>query len=64
MIDFEAEGSVAVTTMNRPEARNAVNSAISSGLEGAVDRLEADGSPWLGIPHPQPDKSGMGLRDT
>ena len=28
MIDFDADGSVALITMNRPEARNAVNGAI------------------------------------
>ena len=49
MIDFIADGNVAVITMNRPEARNAVNGAISSGLEAAIDRLEADESLWLGI---------------
>lgn len=49
MIEFEADGNVAVITMNRPEARNAVNGAVSSGLEAAVDRLEADDSLWLGI---------------
>ena len=49
MIDFEADGNVALITLNRPEARNAVNGAISRGLEAAIDRLEADDSLWLGI---------------
>ena len=49
MIDLETEGNVALITMNRPEARNAVNGDISSGLEDAIDRLEADDSLWLGI---------------
>ncbi len=49
MIDFETEGNVALITMNRPEARNAINGAMSSGLEGAIDRMEADDSLWLGI---------------
>ena len=49
MIDFEAEGNVALITMNRPEARNAINGTMSSGLEDAIDRLEADDSLWLGI---------------
>lgn len=49
MIEFEADGNVAVITMNRPEARNAVNGAIAGGLEAAVDKLEADDSLWLGI---------------
>ena len=49
MIDFEADGNVALITMNRPEARNAINGVMSSGLEDAIDRLEADDSLWLGI---------------
>ncbi len=49
MIEFEREGNVAVVTINRPEARNAVNGAVSSGLEDAIDRLEADDSLWSAI---------------
>lgn len=49
MIEFQAEGNIAVITLNRPEARNAVNGAISRGLEEAVDRLEADDALWSGI---------------
>lgn len=49
MIDFDTEGNTAIITMNRPEARNAVNGVISRGLEEAIDRLEADDSLWLGI---------------
>lgn len=49
MIDFDADGKVALITMNRPEARNAVNGAIARGLEEAIDRMEDDDSLWLGI---------------
>ena len=49
MIDFETEDNVAIITLNRPEARNAVNGVVSQGLEDAIDRLEADDSLWLGI---------------
>jgi enoyl-CoA hydratase len=49
MIDFEAHGRVALITINRPEARNAVNGAVASGLEAAVERLEADGDLWAGV---------------
>jgi enoyl-CoA hydratase len=49
MIDFEVRGRVAMITINRPEARNAVNGAVASGLEAAVDRLEADGDLWAGV---------------
>ena len=49
MIDYEKQGNVAVITINRPEARNAVNTAVATGIEEAVDRLEADDEVWVGI---------------
>ncbi len=49
MIDFEASDNVAVITINRPEARNAVNGAVARGIEEAIDRLESDDSLWVGI---------------
>lgn len=41
-----AEPHVALVTINRPEARNAVNAAVAAGLEAAVDRAEADPEIW------------------
>ncbi|BEP58486.1 crotonase/enoyl-CoA hydratase family protein [Variovorax sp. V118] len=35
-------GQVALVTIDRPEARNAVNGDVASGLEAAVDATEAD----------------------
>jgi enoyl-CoA hydratase len=49
MIDYRKEGNVAVITINRPDARNAVNTAVARGLEDAVDKLEADDEVWVGI---------------
>lgn len=49
MIAYEKHGNVAVITINRPEARNAVNTAVATGIEEAVDRLEADDDVWVGI---------------
>jgi enoyl-CoA hydratase/carnithine racemase len=40
------EPHVALVTINRPEARNAVNAAVAAGLETAVDRAEADPAIW------------------
>ena len=37
---------VALVTINRPEARNAVNGAVAKGLEAAVERAESDGDTW------------------
>lgn len=36
----EVDGGVAVITINRPEARNAVNSAVANGVAGALDELD------------------------
>jgi enoyl-CoA hydratase len=49
MIEFEARGKVALITINRPEARNAVNGAVAAGLQEAVERLEADPELWVGV---------------
>jgi enoyl-CoA hydratase len=49
MIDYQKAGNVAVITINRPEARNAVNTDVARGLEDAIDKLEADDEAWVGI---------------
>jgi enoyl-CoA hydratase len=49
MIDYEVRGHVAVVTINRPEARNAVNGEVANGIEAAIDRLEADDDVWTGV---------------
>jgi enoyl-CoA hydratase len=49
MVDYELQGRVAVMTLNRPEARNAVNGDVANGLEAAIDRLEEDDEAWMGI---------------
>jgi enoyl-CoA hydratase len=49
MIDFAVRGRTALMTINRPEARNAVNREVAEGLEAAIDRLEADDDLWSGV---------------
>jgi enoyl-CoA hydratase len=49
MVDYEADGRVAVITIRRPEARNAVNADVAAGMEAALDRLEDDEAVWAGI---------------
>lgn len=39
---YEANGPVAVATMNRPEKLNAINRALEDGLRAALDQAEAD----------------------
>ena len=43
------DGSVLVITLNRPEARNAVNAALAQGLAAAADELDADRSLTVGV---------------
>jgi enoyl-CoA hydratase len=49
MVDYETEGHVALITIRRPEARNAVNGDVARGMEAAIDNLEADDDVWVGI---------------
>jgi enoyl-CoA hydratase len=48
-IEYATEGHRAVITINRPDARNAVNGEVARGIEEAIDRLEADDGLWVGI---------------
>ena len=48
-VDVETRGHIQIITINRPEARNAVNDEVARGIESALDRLEADDDLWLGI---------------
>ena len=49
MVEYEQRGRVAVLTIRRPEARNAVNGDVASGMEAAIDRLEEDPDTWVGV---------------
>jgi enoyl-CoA hydratase len=45
----ERREDVLVITLNRPEARNAVNLAVAEGLAAAVDALDADDALSVGV---------------
>lgn len=49
MIRTDPRDHVLVVTIDRPEARNAVNGAVAEGIEAAIDQLEADDDLWVGI---------------
>src|SRR4029453_16646156 len=40
---------VALVTIDRPQARNAVNGAVAQGLEAALERVEGDGEIWAAV---------------
>jgi enoyl-CoA hydratase len=42
-------GAVQVITINRPEARNALNGAVAAGIRDAADELDADGDLQVGV---------------
>jgi enoyl-CoA hydratase len=48
-VQYEVDGRVAVITLNRPDARNAVNGDVANGLEAAIDQMESDPAVWVGI---------------
>ncbi len=48
-VHFEARDHLAVITLDRPEARNAINAVMSSGIESALDRYESDDALWAAV---------------
>lgn len=46
-VQSETRGNVLIITLNRPEARNAVNADVAHGIAAAVDEL--DGNPQLRV---------------
>ena len=60
----ERQGHIEILTINRPEARNAVNGAVSRAFSAAFDELEADDDCWVVIVTGSGDKAfsaGMDL---
>lgn len=49
IVQYETRGRVAIITLNRPEARNAVNGDVAAGVEAAIDRMEDDPEVWVGV---------------
>lgn len=49
IVTYETRGRVALITLNRPDARNAVNGDVARAMEAAIDQLEDDDEVWVGI---------------
>jgi enoyl-CoA hydratase len=45
----ERKGHIEILTINRPEARNAINGAVSRAFSAAFDELDADDDCWVVI---------------
>lgn len=48
-VDLEIEGKVAVITINRPTARNAVNRAVAEGIAASMEEIEARSDVFVAI---------------
>jgi len=49
IVEFEKRGRVGIITLNRPEARNAVNGDVAAGVEAAIDKIEGDDEIWVAV---------------
>lgn len=49
MVNYTTRGHIGLLTIDRPEARNAVNGDVAQGMEAAIDELEADDEVWVGV---------------
>ena len=48
-VEFETKGHLAIITLNRPDARNAINGMMAQGIESALDKFEEDPNLWVAI---------------
>jgi len=61
----ERQGHIEILTINRPEARNAINLATATALSDALDDIEADDDVWVVVLTAAGDKAfsaGMDLK--
>jgi len=49
IVSYETQGKIALITLNRPEARNAINGDVAAAMEAAIDKMEADPNVWVGV---------------
>jgi enoyl-CoA hydratase len=62
---IERRGHVEILTINRPEARNAINRATALAIDAALDAAEADADVWVIVLTASGDKAfsaGMDLK--
>lgn len=48
-VTYERRGETALITLNRPDARNAVNGDVASSMEAVMDRFEEDDGVWCAV---------------
>jgi len=47
IVEYATDGHIATITINRPEARNAINGDVAQGIEAAIDQAEGDPDIWI-----------------
>jgi len=65
VVRFERRGHVAIFTLDRPKAMNAVNGQVSAQLEAHMDTFEDDADLWVGVicsSHPRVFCAGADLK--
>jgi len=48
-VSYSVADHIGVITLNRPEARNAIDTEMAHAIEAAVDRIEDDPEVWVGV---------------
>ena len=64
-VERERRGRIEILTINRPEARNAINSDVTAAMGAALDELAGDDDCWVVVVTGSGDKSfsaGMDLK--
>lgn len=49
LVTYEVRDHVATITLNRPQARNAINGALRNDLNAAWERFRGDEDAWVAI---------------
>eukprot|EP00039_Didymoeca_costata_P013550 m.208260 g.208260 ORF g.208260 m.208260 type:complete len:262 (-) comp15807_c3_seq13:1732-2517(-) len=65
LVKFESKGHIAVFTLDRPKAMNAVSGQLSQAMGKYLDKFEADDNLWIGIicsSHPKVFCAGADLK--
>ena len=63
LVTYELEDHIATVTLNRPEARNAINGPLRQDLNAAWDRFRDEEDTWVGILTANRGLAGGDLKD-
>jgi enoyl-CoA hydratase len=49
MVNYETRGHIAILTIDRPEARNAISGEVAQAMDAAIEQMETDDKIWVGV---------------